>query len=506
MAVKGGIRVPVVTTVDTKDLAKMTGDLEKMKSKVGGINKALRGAAVAAGGAALVAIGAKALDEAKQAFEISRLTDIVVKNTGASAWTSSQQVGALANSISNLTGIDDELVQAGSNVLLSFGNIRNAGTGAAAVFDRATQAAVDMGKALGRDPAVAAKMLGKALADPVKGMVALRKAGITLTNEQQAQIKTMQARGDLLGAQQTILAAVEGRFKGAAAAMATPMEKLQTLVNNLLETLGGPLMAALGPLVAALQPAFEALTPVFEEIGQAVGNLVTQFVKGMKPIMPILIQSFKDFMPALNAVLTIFEAFLPVLQPVMLILAALATMLGKVLPPIVRFLASAFDGLIQVVADLVRMLVPVASRLGPLGKPILQVADALEGVSNNLTDITNMNFDLTASDALATQAANYSSTAVQLQAGAKATVAAGKDFAKAAKKTTSKRVKTPKTAVRTPKTMESQGFTVAGSGGGISLSVTVNGSVVQERDLARTIRNELLVLSRRQGASPAFGV
>jgi hypothetical protein len=68
-------------------------------------------------------------------------------------------------------------------------------------------------------------------------------------------------------------------------------------------------------------------------------------------------------------------------------------------------------------------------------------------------------------------------------------------------------VKAPKTASRAPRTTATNGtFIVSASGGGLSLSVTVNGSVVQEKDIARTIRNELIQFGKRVGNPVALGV
>jgi hypothetical protein len=78
-----------------------------------------------------------------------------------------------------------------------------------------------------------------------------------------------------------------------------------------------------------------------------------------------------------------------------------------------------------------------------------------------------------------------------------------------ASKKSASRVKAPKTLVKAPRTVSSSGsqsFTVGGSGGGLSLSVTVNGSVIQEKDIARTIRDELIQFGRRVGKPVALGV
>ena len=49
-------------------------------------------------------------------------------------------------------------------------------------------------------------------------------------------------------------------------------------------------------------------------------------------------------------------------------------------------------------------------------------------------------------------------------------------------------------------------FPVAGSNGGLALHVTINGTVIQEKDVARSIRDELKLLGQRRGVNVALGV
>jgi phage-related protein len=90
--------------------------------------------------------------------------------------------------------------------------------------------------------------LGKALNDPIKGMTALGRAGVTFTKGQQSQIKALVKSGDLLGAQKIILGEVKSQTGGAAAASATAGEKMKTAWNNAKESLGTALLPALDKL------------------------------------------------------------------------------------------------------------------------------------------------------------------------------------------------------------------------------------------------------------------
>jgi hypothetical protein len=65
-----------------------------------------------------------AIGEANEARKVGAQTAAVLRSTGGAANVTAKQMGALATAISNKTGIDDEAIQSGANLLLTFKNIR----------------------------------------------------------------------------------------------------------------------------------------------------------------------------------------------------------------------------------------------------------------------------------------------------------------------------------------------------------------------------------------------
>lgn len=107
---------------DVDDAATTTeGKLRQLGDTIGPKVAMAATAVVAAVGFALKG----ALDAAQESAKIGRETERVLKSTGASAWTTSDQVSDLSRSISELTGADDELIQSGANLLLTFTNVQN---------------------------------------------------------------------------------------------------------------------------------------------------------------------------------------------------------------------------------------------------------------------------------------------------------------------------------------------------------------------------------------------
>jgi len=176
--------------------------------------------------------------EARESQKVGAITANVIKTTGGAANVTAKSVGNLATAISNKTGIDDEAVQSASNLLLTFTNVRNETGKGNKVFDQATQAATDMAAAMGKEPKSAAIQLGKALNDPVKGITALSKVGVSFTEQQKKQIGTMVKNKDTLGAQKLILGELNKEFGGTAAASSTAGEKMSTAWANTKEQVG----------------------------------------------------------------------------------------------------------------------------------------------------------------------------------------------------------------------------------------------------------------------------
>ena len=239
------------------------------RSFKGGISNAAKAgalalAAVAAGGVAFVK---DSIGEARESQKVGALTTQVIKSTGGAAKVTADQVGTLATAISNKTGIDDEAVQAASNLLLTFTNVRNEVGKGNDVFNQATQAATDMGAALGGDPKTSAIQLGKALNDPVKGVTALSKVGVSFTAQQKDQIKTLVKSGKTLDAQKIILGELNKEFGGAAAASSTAGEKMATAFGNFKENIGTALLPALDRVEGFV-------TNLLPKIGDGISNLV----------------------------------------------------------------------------------------------------------------------------------------------------------------------------------------------------------------------------------------
>lgn len=280
----GSPSVKVAFLGDATNLARAArradGDLGKVGSKVdkvsAGFGKMFGALAGAAAGAGIVSGLKSAVDAAVESQKISKLTAQVIKTTGKAAKITADQVGDLATAISNKTGVDDEAIQSGANLLLTFTNVRNEVGKGNDIFNQATQTITDMSVALGQDTKASAIQLGKALNDPIKGVTALSKVGVSFTEQQKKQIKTLVDSGKTLEAQKVILKELGREFGGAAEAAATPMDKLKVAAGNLQEKVGTLLLPVVEKFAVYLNdkavPAIAGLLEGFQDRTGAGGK------------------------------------------------------------------------------------------------------------------------------------------------------------------------------------------------------------------------------------------
>ncbi|AZF90304.1 MAG: tail tape measure protein [Phage 5P_3] len=178
----------------------------------------------------------------------------------------------LADSLSQVTPVEDDAIVAAESMLLTFTNIGKD------VFPQTTETLLDMATAMNSGAAPSAEQLsaqaiqlGKALNDPIKGITALTRVGVTFTEAQKDQIAGMVKAGDVAGAQKLILAELATEFGGSAKAAGETFAGSMTILNNQMgnvkETIGGFLLPYLTKL------AGKAIPLVTQSIGWLQGKL-----------------------------------------------------------------------------------------------------------------------------------------------------------------------------------------------------------------------------------------
>lgn len=273
--------VPIISTFDSKGVTRAISDFKKLDGAgqrtqfaLGSLNKGAGalGAQMAKFGAITAGVvgvvGGTLVRAAYESQKVMKQTEAIIAATGGAAGLTAKEVSDLAETLSNKTGIDDEAIQTSMNLLLTFKQVRNEVGKGNDIFNRASMAALDLGNVFGSTDG-AAKMLGKALSDPVKGINALARAGVNFSQQQKDQIKTLVASGKSLEAQKIILAEVESQVGGTAAASMTAFDRMKVAIGNAAEDLGTLLL----PYIEKFsQYVIDNVVPIVSEFSDIVGK------------------------------------------------------------------------------------------------------------------------------------------------------------------------------------------------------------------------------------------
>jgi hypothetical protein len=249
---------------------------------------------VAAAFAALAGVVKVGFDELAEGQKVMAQTNAVLESTQGVANVTAREVAGLAGELSRMSGVDDELIQKGENLLLTFKNVRNEVGAGNDVFDRATLSALNLSVAGFGSLESTSKMLGKALNDPVKGMTALGRAGVTFSEDQKKAIKAMVETGDLLGAQKLILAEVESQVSGSAKAYGETLPGQLSKARNSFEEVAGSIAQTLLPYLIQLLDWVNEHMPQIQAVIQTTLNAVIATIEFLVPIISGLIQAFRD--------------------------------------------------------------------------------------------------------------------------------------------------------------------------------------------------------------------
>jgi len=126
-------------------------------------------------------------------------------------------------------------------------------------------------------------MGAKALNDPIQGINAMSRAGVSFTKQQKEQIKTLVESGRTLEAQKMILAELETEYGGAAEAAGNTFQgalnKLKNAAGNLGEALGGGLLPPLTWIVDKMAIGIDTAT----ELGGMIGTIATLLWQNLNP-------------------------------------------------------------------------------------------------------------------------------------------------------------------------------------------------------------------------------
>lgn len=286
-AIIGALRAELSASIAQwqSDMGKAADSLKGFQRQAEGIAKNLDrvGKSMSLAITAPLALLAKAgLDEAKQAREAMGQVEAALASTGGASGKTAVELQKSAKALQNLSTFDDDQILRNVTAnLLTFGNIQ--GT----VFDKAQKATIDLASRMDGDLQGAAIKVGRALQDPIKGLQAFTRLGVSFTQAEQDQIKALVRHGQGLEAQGIILDKLQMKFGGAAEAMrkAQPDQVLVQSWRDFQETIG----AIEIKLLPALTEKLRAVVDWFNNLSPATQETVVKFAAILAVVGPVLV-------------------------------------------------------------------------------------------------------------------------------------------------------------------------------------------------------------------------
>lgn len=180
----------------------------------------------------------------------------VLKSTGNAAGFTTGQLTAYAASLSAVTRFGDESIINAQAMMATFTNL--SGT----VFKEAIKISLDLSEAFDQGLKESAIQVGKALNDPIKGLTALSRIGVTFSDEEREMVKQMVKMNETANAQNYILGIMRTQFGGTSRAIGSAAK-----ATALLENAWGDMKELLGEVIAP------TLIPVLESLARILRNV-----------------------------------------------------------------------------------------------------------------------------------------------------------------------------------------------------------------------------------------
>lgn len=410
---------------DTRDaesgLGRINDHVGRMGGLVGGLAATFTGGMAVVGGAVLGAVGTvrSFIDAANESTRQSTQLNAVLASTKGVAGLSRDAIDKLTDRLSFMSGIDDEVVTSAESMLLTFTNIGKD------VFPHAAEAVLNLSEKFGSVQA-ASIQVGKALNDPVRGLTALMRVGVSFNETEKEQIKNFVATGQVAKAQGVILKELDIQFGGLAKSMGQTlpgaMGVFKTQLGNVKEAIGLAISEPLRQLlVDRINPLIHTLANdlprILDNVGtkfhqialtvqqmlvvfKPLGQIVTQIRDTFKPltdyVLPGFLQQFKGISVTLPDVTSALNDLVQgALQGFADIWVSIGPALAETAPTIFN-MADGFKQMAEALAPLLGLLDPVMKLfmdflpvLAPLIPTFFSIADQIEhGLVRNLAIVT----------------------------------------------------------------------------------------------------------------------
>lgn len=276
----------------------------------------------------LADFGRRAIAEVDAQLKVDAQVKEAIRSTAGIAGRSLQDLKSQADDLENVTLFGADQTGSAQALLLTFTNIRTE------IFDQTIPLVQDLSTAFKQDLSSSAIQVGKALNDPIKGVTALQRVGISFTEDQKKMIASLVETGDVAGAQRIILKELEtqvgGSARAAALAGAGPWQQLVNVFGQVTEAAGALIVGGLNsiaPLIKSITLSFVELISVpvsqtLERERQSFNGVSLQIQnanvgsKNRTELIRGLIRQYPEFLRGIDAEKVTNEQLRPILDKI----------------------------------------------------------------------------------------------------------------------------------------------------------------------------------------------
>jgi hypothetical protein len=324
------ISIPIISEFNGKGIDKAKKEFAQLETvgqkaqfaiKKAAIPAALAVGALAAAGKSALAAGEEVNSANNRILQINTAMGLFGKETE----DVTKRITKLAEAQGVELGISNLTIKATQAKLLTFKNLAKSANVVGGAFDRANKAALDMAAAGFGSAEGNAVQLGKALENPIKGIAALAKSGVTFTEQEKEKIKTLVESNKMLEAQDMVLKAIEAQVGGTAKATADDTKRMQEGFAQFQQSLGLgllPILEAVTPVLLGMANWAKENPGTFKVLAAAIGaiaisilainaamalNPISAIAIGVVALIAGVVLAYKRFETFRNIVDTIFS-------------------------------------------------------------------------------------------------------------------------------------------------------------------------------------------------------
>lgn len=163
-----------------------------------------------------------------------------LKASGGAAGYSTKELASYAKELQKVTNYSTRPSMDAMAMMATFTEIRGP------VFKDAIEMAMNLSETLGTDLRSSVIQLGKALNDPILGLTAMTRSGVSFSAQQKEEIKALANAGKMVEAQRMMLKVMkEQGLEGMARALADPLDQAKNSLEDIAATLGEMVIPAL---------------------------------------------------------------------------------------------------------------------------------------------------------------------------------------------------------------------------------------------------------------------